>query len=424
MKGFIAITAVMTAIAVLWVVVPLLRRREPGDGIETGGSNLAILRTQLAELDADVGSGVLSAEQHASARAELERRVLEEGGSEGASEGASVGGAQSGGAAAAIVLALLIPLAALGMYLWVGEPDGMRPEAAAAEHQATPKEVDEMVSRLAARLEKNPDDPRGWMMLARSYYVMKRMPEAVAAFEKAAQAVKDDADFYADYADALAMSQGRKLDGRPMQLIQQALKIDPGHPKALAMAGSEAFFRKDYPGALAYWEKLLPLLPPDSEMGRSIASGIAEARELGGSKGPVATKAAPKAEAKPAKGAEAKPAAGGASVSGRVTLAPEIAAKASPGDTLFLLARAVNGPRIPLAVLRKQVSDLPFEFTLDDALAMSPELKLSGFPEVIVAARISKSGNAIAQSGDLQGTSAPVKVGAKGLSITIDSVVP
>ncbi|MFM9980742.1 MAG: c-type cytochrome biogenesis protein CcmI [Burkholderiales bacterium] len=420
MKGFIAITAVMTAIAVLWVVVPLLRRREPGDGIETSGSNLAILRTQLAELDADVGSGVLSAEQHASARAELERRVLEEGGS----EGASVGGAQSGGTVAAIVLALLIPLAALGMYLWVGEPDGMRPEAAAAEHQATPKEVDEMVSRLAARLEKNPDDPRGWMMLARSYYVMKRMPEAVAAFEKAAQAVKDDADFYADYADALAMSQGRKLDGRPLQLIQQALKIDPGHPKALAMAGSEAFFRKDYPGALAYWEKLLPLLPLDSEMGKSIASGIAEARELGGIKGPVATKAAPKAEAKPAKGAEAKPAAGGASVSGRVTLAPAIAAKASPGDTLFILARAVNGPRIPLAVLRKQVSDLPFEFTLDDALAMSPELKLSGVPEVIVAARISKSGNAIAQSGDLQGTSAPVKVGAKGLSITIDSVVP
>ena len=422
MKGFIAITAVMTAIAVLWVVVPLLRRREPGDGIETGGSNLAILRSQLAELDADVGSGVLSAEQHASARAELERRVLEEGGS----EGASAGGAQSGGTAAAIVLALLIPLAALGMYLWVGEPDGMRPEAAAAEHQATPKEVDEMVSRLAARLEKNPDDPRGWMMLARSYYVMKRMPEAVAAFEKAAQAVKDDADFYADYADALAMSQGRKLDGRPLQLIQLALKIDPGHPKALAMAGSEAFFRKDYPGALAYWEKLLQLLPPDSEMGKSIASGIAEARELGGIKGPVAAKAAPKAEAKPAKGAEAKPAAGGASasVSGRVTLAPAIAAKASPGDTLFILARAVNGPRIPLAVLRKQVSDLPFEFTLDDALAMSPELKLSGFPEVIVAARISKSGNAIAQSGDLQGTSAPVKVGAKGLSITIDSVVP
>ena len=420
MKGFIAIAAVMTAIAVLWVVVPLLRRREPGDGIETSGSNLAILRTQLAELDADVGSGVLSAEQHASARAELERRVLEEGGS----EGASVGGAQSGGTAAAIVFALLIPLGALGMYLWVGEPDGMRPEAAAAEHQATPKEVDEMVSRLAARLEKNPDDPRGWMMLARSYYVMKRMPEAVAAFEKAAQAVKDDADFYADYADALAMSQGRKLDGRPLQLIQLALKIDPGHPKALAMAGSEAFFRKDYPGALAYWEKLLPLLPPDSEMGKSIASGIAEARELGGIKGPVATKAAPKAEAKPAKGAEAKPAAGGASVSGRVTLAPAIAAKASPGDTLFILARAVNGPRIPLAVLRKQVSDLPFEFTLDDALAMSPELKLSGFPEVIVAARISKSGNAIAQSGDLQGTSAPVKVGAKGLSITIDSVVP
>jgi cytochrome c-type biogenesis protein CcmH len=421
MKGFIAVAAVMTVFAVLWVTLPLLRRREAGGG-GNRGSNLAILRAQLAELEADVGSGTLSAEQHASARAELERRVLEEG----AAEAGFAGGPQKGGAAAAIALALLIPLAALGMYLWVGEPDGMRPEAMSAAHEATPTEVDEMVGRLAARLEKNPDDPRGWMMLARSYYVMKRMPEAVAAFEKAAQAIKDDADFYADYADALAMSQGRKLDGRPMQLIQLALKIDPGHPKALAMAGSEAFFRKDYPGALAYWEKLLPLLPPDSEMGKSIAGGIAEARELGGIKGPVAAKVAPKAESGPAKSAAAKPAgaAAGASVSGRVTLAPALASKAAPGDTLFILARAVNGPRIPLAVLRKRVSDLPADFTLDDTLAMSPELKLSGFPEVVVAARISKSGNAISQSGDLQGASAPVKVGAKGLSITIDSVVP
>ncbi len=419
MKSFIVISAVMTVMAVLWVVVPLLRRREAGGGVETGRANLAILRAQLIELEVDLASGTLSAQQHASARAELERRVLEEGAAGGGTGQAS----PAGGRIAAISLAVLIPLSALSIYLWIGEPDGLRPEALAAEHKVTPAEVDEMVARLAARLEKNPDDPRGWMMLARSYYVMQRMPEAVAAFEKAAQTVKDDADLYADYADALAMSQGRKLDGRPTQLVQQALKIDPLHPKALAMAGSAAFYRKDYVGAVAYWEKLLPLLPPDSEMGKSTAGGIAEARELGGVKAPPGAAGKPVAKAVAPKAADVK-SAPGASVSGRVTLSPALAAKASPQDTLFISARAANGPRIPLAVLRKQVSDLPTDFTLDDALAMSPELKLSGFPEVIVTARISKSGNAISQGGDLQGVSQPVKVGAKGLSIVIDSVVP
>jgi len=423
MKGFIVISAAMTVIAMLWVVVPLLRRRAPGSGLESGRSNLAILRTQLAELEADLAGGTLSAEQYASARAEVERRALEEATAEGVAGAA----APAGGRIAALVLAVLIPLATLSMYMWIGEPDGLRPEARSAEHQATPAEVDEIVARLAARLEKNPDDPPGWLMLARSYYVMQRMPEAVAAFEKAAPAIKDDPDFYADYADALAMSQGRKLDGRPMQLVQQALKIDPLHPKALAMAGSDAFYRKDYPAALAYWEKLLPLLPPDSEMGKSVAGGIAEARELGGIKAPSGAAAKPAAQAG-SKAAAPKAAdvksAPGASVSGRVALSPALAAKAGPQDTLFISARAANGPRIPLAVLRKRVSDLPADFSLDDTLAMSPELKLSGFPEVIVTARISKSGNAISQSGDLQGASQPVKIGAKGLSILIDSVVP
>ena len=420
MKGFVLISAAMTVAAVLWVVVPLIRRREAG-GFGGGESNLAILRTQLAELGTDLANGTISAEQYASAKSELERRVLEE--STGGDE--AIPSASGGrGGVTAWILAALIPLTAASLYFWIGQPDGLRSEALSAEQQASPTEVDEMVARLAARLEKNPDDPRGWMMLARSYYVMQRMPEAVVAFEKAALVVKDDPDFYADYADALAVSQGRRLDGKPLQLVQLALKIDPVHPKALAMAGSEAFFRKDYQGALAYWEKLQPLLPPDSEMGKSIESSIAEARELGGIKAPAKSAGAASANPKPATKAVDAKSAPGASVSGRVTLSPAIASKASPQDTLFIVARAVNGPRIPLAVLRKRVSDLPVEFTLDDAMAMSPELKLSGFPEVSVTARISKSGNAIAQSGDLQGVSAPVKVGAKGIAIAIGSVVP
>ena len=293
----------------------------------------------------------------------------------------------------------------------------MREEVVAGPQQVSPEDVEGMVAKLAARLEKNPDDTHGWIMLARSYYVMQRMPEAVIAYAKAVEMTKDNADLYADYADALAMSQGRSIQGKPLELVNQALKLNPTHPKALAMAGTEAFYRKDYPGAIAFWEKLLPLLPPDSDMAKSIEGGIAEARDLGKS---MPARGSPVPEKDSSTARKSVP----ASVGGRITLSQAIVSKASPQDTVFVVARAQNGPRIPLAVLRKRVADLPFEFTLDDSLAMSPELKLSAFSEVVVTARVSKSGNAIPQSGDLQGASSPVKVGARGLQIVIDTVVP
>jgi cytochrome c-type biogenesis protein CcmH len=316
-----------------------------------------------------------------------------------------------------VAVGVIIPLAVLSMYAWIGEPAGLRPETVSAEQPVGAGEIEKMVAGLAQRLEKNPDDPRGWVMLARSYYVLQRMPDAVAAYAKAADKIKDDADLYADYADALAMSQGRRIEGAPLELVKQALRIDAAHPKALAMAGTEAFNRKDYQAALAYWEKLLPLIPPDSELSKSVAGGIAEARELGKIKPTAAPLAKP--AAKPGSVASL-----GGGVSGRVTLSSGLAAKAGPQDTVFIVARALNGPRIPLAVLRRRVADLPVDFVLDDTQAMSPELKLSSFPEVTVTARISKSGNAISQPGDLLGASPAVKVGTRGIAIVIDSVVP
>lgn len=416
MSGFIAIAVAMTVVALLYVVVPLARRRRPeDDATNVARTNLSILRDQLAELQADLRHGTISAERYSGARAELERRALEEG----VPAGGTGQAVHRGGRWAAAALGVIIPLAALSMYTWIGEPAGLRREAVSAEQPAGPAEIEKMVAGLAGRLEKNPDDPRGWMMLARSYYVLQRMPEAAAAYARAAEKIKDDADLYADYADALAMSQGRRIEGRPLELVRQALRIDPSHPKALAMAGTEAFYRKDYPGALAFWEKLLPLLPSDSEMAKSVAGGIAEARESGKIETPGKAAASEKQAAKPVP----NPGSAG-SVSGRVTLSTGLAALASPQDTLFIVARALNGPRIPLAVLRRRVADLPTDFALDDALAMSPELKLSAFSDVIVTARISKSGNAISQPGDLQGASPPVKVGARGITVVIDSVVP
>lgn len=450
MSVFVAIAVAMTAIALAWVLLPLLRSRPRIDNNSVRAANLSILGDQRAELERDLANGTISPAQHAHARTELERRVLEEPGEDAAAPRAETGAGTAarravarGGLSGALSVGVLIPLGALGLYLWLGEPAGLQPQlrAQSAEH-VTPDQVDEMVARLAERLAKNPDDPRGWMMLARSYLVMQRMPEAAAAYAKAAEKITDDASLYADYADALAMAQGRNLEGKPLELVDRALKIDPNQPKALAMAGTAALYRKDFAGALRYWEKLLPLLPPESDMAKSIASGIAEARELGGIKAPAMSagamkpaeplppKSAVQAETKPAAQPAAQSPAGvtGASISGRVTLSPAVAAKAGPQDILFILARAVNGPRIPLAVLRKKVADLPVEFVLDDTQAMSPELKLSGFAEVVVSARVSKSGNAIAQSGDLQGASAALKLdpktGARGVVVVIDSVVP
>jgi cytochrome c-type biogenesis protein CcmH len=221
----------------------------------------------------------------------------------------------------------------------------------------------------------------------------------------------NDADILADYADALAMSQGRKLAGKPMELVQRALKADPNQWKALALAGTDAFDRKDYRAAVGYWERLRTSVPPESDMAQSLESSIAEARELGG------MGAAPKPAAPLA-------AAGGGRVAGTVKLDAALAARADPNDTVFIFARPAEGPKMPLAIVRKQVKDLPLTFALDDAMAMSPQFKLSGFSDVVVGARVSKSGQAAPQSGDLEGLSAPVKVGATGVAIVIDRALP
>jgi cytochrome c-type biogenesis protein CcmH len=209
------------------------------------------------------------------------------------------------------------------------------------------------------------------------------------------------------------MVRGQSLEGEPEALIQRALKIDPNHFKALALAGTAAFDKKDYTGALQYWEKLATLLPPDSDMARGVQSSIAEARGLAG--GSVA-----KPADKPVVAAAAATSGG---VSGTVTLAPELAKKVSPDDTVFIFARAAEGPRMPLAIVRKKVSDLPLAFTLDDSTAMSPAARLSGTPQVVIGARVSKGGDAMPKSGDLQGFTKPVNNTAQGLKIVIDTEI-
>jgi cytochrome c-type biogenesis protein CcmH len=416
MMQFIVIAILMAVVALAWVLPALLRRRTSAATVQGRASNLAILQDQLAELEQDLAARTLPQQQYQQAREDLERRAIEETRDAAPSAAAAPAPAQW----TAVALTLLLPLCAAGLYWQFGTPEGLT--QAAANHSGAGKvsqqDVEAMVSKLAARLEQTPDDAKGWAMLGRSYLYMRRPDQAVAANERAVSLEKNDADLLADYADALALAQDKRIEGKPLQLLERALKIDPTQWKALAMAGSEAFNRKDYKTAVAYWERLEQRTEPGSDFAREVASNIQEARELGGLKVSANATPAPKAEARP------QPMAAGAGVDGSVTLSPGLAGKAAPTDTVFIFARAAEGPRMPLAILRMQVRDLPAKFHLDDSLAMSPAMKLSNFSDVVIGARISKAGSATPQSGDLQGASKPLKVGSAGVKIVIDQVVP
>jgi cytochrome c-type biogenesis protein CcmH len=217
------------------------------------------------------------------------------------------------------------------------------------------------------------------------------------------------------------MVNGRKLDGEPEALIAKALTIDPDNLKALGVAGTIAFERGDAAKAATLWERALRVAPPGSELAGRLQGALDEARQRAGLPPlPNAVAAAPSAAAGPAGDA----AAGAGSVQVRITLAPALAARASPEDTLFVFARAPQGGKAPLAIQRRQVKDLPLDVTLDDSMAMSPAMRLSSVPQVVIGARISKSGNAMPQPGDLQGLSPVVPVGTQGLALQIAEVVP
>lgn len=415
MSGFIVAAALLTLAILALLLTPLLRRKAHSAATQRQ-LNAAIYRDQLNELERDFKDGGLSDADYRHDREELQRRLLEDS-AETDPPAAAPSGANK---RTAVALAVLLPAAAIGLYAWLGNPEALNP-AAAGQHSASSAELDQMVGELATRLEKNPDDLNGWVMLGRSYKAFGRFDDALKALEHALPLIEKDATLLAIYADALAAKSGT-LEGKPRRMFEQALKLDPDAQMALDLAGSAAYNRKDFAAAAGYWERQLKQLPPDSDYAKSLAAGIADARAQAGLAG-IDDIAAPQVNEKPAPAKKSADTAG-KSVSGTVELAPALKDKAAPGDTLFVFARAVNGSRMPLAALRKQVSDLPLTFTLDDSLAMSPDLKLSSAKEVKLEARISKSGDALPRPGDLSGGSAPLKPGARGVRLRIDHVLP
>lgn len=416
MIGVFWIIAGLLAVGVLLLLLPPLLRRNPDAGTSRDAMNAAVYRDQLLELEGDVAAGTLSRAGYEEARSEIEQRLLEDV----SGDGAPAASASSPAWRAAIAIGVPLPIVAFVVYFLVGSPQVMLQGGAdtQAAHSVGPNEIRAMVGRLAARMEKEPGNIEGWIMLGRSYSMLEQFGDAARAYANAVERSAPDAALLADYADALAMAQGRNLAGEPEKILQRALAIDPRNVKALALAGTAAFDQRDYAKAVGYWERIVQIAPADSELARSVRGSIEEARELAKATGQSAARAPAMANAK------AAPVAAAGTVSGLVELAPSLAAKAASTDTVFVFARAADGPRMPLAIMRAQVRDLPLKFSLDDSSAMAPGMNLSSHKQVIVGARVSKSGNAMQQPGDLEGHSASIDVGASDVRIVINRQVP
>lgn len=414
MTVFLIGAGLLLAAVLAFLLPPLLRKEHAAGHVQRDQLNLAVLRDQLRELEADREAGLIEQAAYESARHELERRVAEE-----VLPQTAPAAAGEGKSWAAVAVGVAVPVLSVSVYLLIGSPEAMDPaqQTAAAHqqnsHEVTPEQIEGMVAGLAARLQNEPDNAEGWHMLARSYNALGRYVPAAEAYARVVKLIPNDAGMLADYADTLAMALNRSLQGEPERIAGQAVKIDPTNLKALALWGSAAFERKDYALAAERWQKILPLVPADSDIARSTQGSIAEAQSLMGKAPASAVAAAAKPEAP-------KAGAAGTTVAGTVDIDPALRAQVADTDTVFIFARAAQGARFPLAVLRKQVKDLPMRFVLDDSMSMMPEARLSTVPMVVVGARVSKSGSATPAAGDLEGVTEPVAPGATNLKIQIN----
>ena len=436
MTVFWSLAAIMVMAALLFIVPPLLRNRERS-AVSRDELNTEVIKAQLAELDADLGAGKLDQAQYAEACADLEQELLYDLDTAGPAQREP----RSGRWATLLIIPAL-PLCAVLLYQQLGSVELIdrlqqartsQPQPQPAQQPTQPvASIEEMVTRLAARLEQQPDDLKGWVMLARSYTIMKRYSDAAAAYENVLRLGGESADLLTDYADTLVMATGGTFTDKSGALLTRALELDPGNVKGLWLAGHWKFGNQAYAAALDYWQRAAVKLPAGSEDAKVIAQQISKVQGLLGIEAApaetstAAAGASPRAEAATAAAGTTAvtDSASGAALSVHVALAPELAAAAAPEDTVFIFARAMQGPRMPLAIARKQVSDLPVSVTLDDSQAMMPAMKLSNFDQVVVGARISKSGNAMPQSGDLQGSRSPVSTTeTQTIEISIDSRV-
>ncbi|WP_447981407.1 c-type cytochrome biogenesis protein CcmI [Achromobacter kerstersii] len=439
------LVVLLLLLATLLCLIPPLVRRPPTRPSATADANVrAFYLAQREQLQRDLNNGSLSPAARVRAEEELQRDLLQDLALR-QSQAAPAGG-QRAGIAAACLLSVLIPVAAVLLYGKLGNPraaaDVTMTRAAEPHAEDSGDDMALAINALAQRLRATPDDADGWYTLARSYETLGRYTDAVAAYQQVLRLVPGQPAVLADLADALLSANQGVPDANAIAAVAQALAAQPDQPKALALAGMMALRRGDAAEALAHWERLQTLLPPDSEAARQIQSNIAQARGMAATGVPAAgipaagvpasgiPAAGIPASGSPAAGAPATPAPQASTaattprLSGHARIAESLRSNVRPGDTVFILARPVEGSRMPLAILRMRVSDLPRAFVLDDSNAMSPDATLSRASKVRVEIRISRSGTAAAQPGDLSGMLPDVAVPADGLELVADTVTP
>ena len=398
--AFIAAGALPLAVVLAILLRPLWRAALASPAVARRDANRAVLRDQLAELERERDEGLLSAADLAQAKGELQRRLLDELDSDPAPRGARPA------RATALALLVALPLAAIAAYLLLGNPDALDPLR--RQPRVSPQQIEAMLVKLETRLKAQPDDAAGWVMLARSYKALGRYAEAADAYGHGGALVHNDAELLADYAEVLARASG-SLKGRPGELIARALELNADTPQALFLAGAAAGDAQDYAAVARYWGRLLEQLDAQTQEAKAIAAAVAKARQI------VASASGPDKKAT---------AAAAEAIAGEVTISATIAAQAHPDDLLFVFARPDAGSRMPIAVLRARVADLPLTFALDDTQSLPGGGKLSQFATVTREARVAKSGSAQTASGDLYGSLQGVKPGSQGIRLLIDQVQP
>lgn len=368
----------LTALAFL--LIPVLRARKVQAEEDRTALNVTLYQERLLDLQGQHDAGALNAEQLANGRDEAARELLAD------TEGAQAQRTQRTlGGKIPLIAALLMPLLGYGLYQQWGVIDDVERAQAFAQQ---PKTIEEMTARLEAAVQNDPKSAESWYFLGRTYMAQERAADAAVAFERAIDVAGREPELLGQWAQALYFSGNKQWTEQLQALTDEALKGDPAEVTSLGLLGIAAYEAGQFQQAIERWQQLVAVLPAEDPSRVAIQGGIDRAREQLG---------APAADAAPA-------ASQGLTV--RVALAAELQAKVQPGDAVFIFARAVSGPPMPLAVKRLSVADLPAEVSLSDSDAMMPQLKISGFEQVQLVARISRSGNATA--GEWIGSSQPL----------------
>jgi cytochrome c-type biogenesis protein CcmH len=424
---FILSALALTAVAVAVLVWSLLRNRlslgplngvHPTDNPQSNNQgnnqgNTQVYRQQLLDLEKEHAQGQISQASFEQTRVELLGRVLED---TSAVQDVAVGKSSRAGVSA-MVLAVCLPVAAMLTYAGLGQPQGLDPQMAATEESQKLPDLNAMASALAHKLETDPENFQGWVMLGRTYSALNQFSKALSAYQTALALKKDD-DIALERAEVLAQLQGGDFTGEPWAVIRQVLAKDARHFNGLLLAGSASYAQGDYKKTIQYWLQARSQLKDGAPELKDLDMALNEVREKAGV--PALAANSPKA---PASSLASAPASA-AVISGSVSIDPGVKVQIAPTDVVFVYATPTNGQKMPLAIVRKTADQLPFKFVLDDSMAMNPASKLSAHTQVMLKVRISKSGEAMTRSGDWTGVLENVAVGSRNLKLVVNQQAP